>query len=217
MKLQVVVMLVIAYVCSASISVFGQLPLTVYSGETLQAGSSNGYTPVLPFIVNTSSGSTAFEGEYEIVLGPDCSLYPLCSPGTANTFQTLGFDLVDNKTYFVARLVPPKAFAELKKQLDGSFCETISNALLFKYTEKYTEGNLSYQIYDYQRNPMIAQPVVIPELILPKKVGDNFLTIDLKKITSMVGLTENASYYTLEVLNDKNEKFLLRFRYILSN
>lgn len=188
--------------CITQIRLLAQIPYQIKAGSSL--------TPYA-FVINASSGTTIFEAEYEIVLGPDCILYPTCSASN-NYFNTTGFD-VNTNNFFLARLVPPLAYAELKRQLDGSYCETLLKKLSFKYVEKYTEGSLNYQIYDYQRNEMITKPITNPALILTKKVGDNFFMIDLSLITSFVNTTEIGTYYTLEVLNEKNEKTVLRFRY----
>jgi hypothetical protein len=205
MKQLIIFFFFLSGLCYSSQNVYGQL--TIYNGVSLQAGSSTSGTPVLPSSVSPSTGSTSFEGEYQIVLGPDCQQYPTCSPGTVNTFLASGFD-AGGSNYFIARLVPPKAYAELKKQLDGSYCQTLDNKLNFRYIEKYMEGNLNYQIYDYQRNAMSPLPIVNSIV-----VGDNFVVVDLSAITTMVSATDATSYYTLEVTNKKNEKTVLRFRY----
>jgi hypothetical protein len=190
-------------------NMYGQL--TTYDGVSLQAGSSFG-SATLPFSVSPTTGSTAYEAQYQIVLGPDCLEYPACMTGntftgTTNTFQTSGFDnnsVNSGLNYFVARLVLPQVFNELKEKLDGDYFVSQQGKLYFKYIEKYTEGALDYQIYDYQRNQKVSSKV------LTKTIGTNFYSIDLVALGGFTG----GEYYSLEVLDGKGEKLMLRFKYI---
>jgi hypothetical protein len=108
---------------------------------------------------------------------------------------------------------PIVGYSELKKDLDGDYFNVLNNQLWFKYIEKYSDGGvLNYQIYDYARNKMVSAA----SLTSPK-VGANFYQLDLKTITSFNAkdfTKEENTYYILEVLNAKGEKFQLRFKYI---
>jgi hypothetical protein len=117
-------------------------------------------------------------------------------------------------TYFLAALVPPVSYAEMKEKLDGSFCGTNAGALYFKYEEKYNEGLLKYRIYDYQRNEKIPLASQTGTLALTKTLGTNFFTLNLALAGGFIGTSETDSYYILEVENEKGDKYYLRFKYL---
>jgi hypothetical protein len=95
------------------------------------------------------------------------------------------------------------SYAVLKKQLDGSCYITNDQVLFFKFKEEYTiqaNTKLSYTVYGRDRStPVTAlQPMYV-------NYGDNRFQLDASSLVS-------GNVYTLEVLNSKNEKWLLRFK-----
>ncbi len=108
------------------------------------------------------------------------------------------------------------SFAELKRKLDGGYHLFLSPYLSIKYTEEYNPTNpiLKFKIYDKNRNIVMSETSSIFSNNLPVKYGDNYCSIKLYgcnhcDITSLI----NNEFYLLEVINDKNEKWFLRFKY----
>lgn len=94
----------------------------------------------------------------------------------------------------------PKVYAQLKKELDGTYYQTYNNELLFTTDGDYSNANISYSIYNYNRTPQPGLTINSSTL----KNGDNRFQID---ITSLV-----SGFYILELKNQKQEKLLLRFK-----
>lgn len=98
----------------------------------------------------------------------------------------------------------------LKKKLDAGYYHLSPNGpLIFKFSEEYTKqsGTLTYKIYTDNRTLIsTCNPS------LNAKMGDNRFTLNL----SGCGLTTNT-IYIIEVYNEKNEKWLARFKYNIYN
>ncbi len=102
-----------------------------------------------------------------------------------------------------------KAYATVKRKLDGGFYETNNHSIYFRFDDEYNDQNhsLSYKVYNS------ANTNVAPTLISNTNnsalsyYGDNRFRLDL--YTSSGALS--SGYYILEVTNEKNEKFFLRF------
>jgi len=95
------------------------------------------------------------------------------------------------------------SYAVLKKQLDGGYYLTVNQILYFKFKEEYTiqpNSILNYIVYARDRSTPATstQPVYV-------NYGDNRFQLDASVLIS-------GNVYTLEVLNSKNEKWLLRFK-----
>jgi hypothetical protein len=98
-----------------------------------------------------------------------------------------------------------KSYGELKKALDAGYYQVNASdhMLYFNYKEEYKSGNLNFKIYDN------SHEVKNCPTVLTKQYGDNRFGIDLM---SCLGASL-AKYYLLEVINDKSEKLLLKFKY----
>lgn len=97
------------------------------------------------------------------------------------------------------------SYAILKKKLDAGYYQVKNRMLYFKYVEEYTSGTLNFNIYD-QSNSLQACSSMIA-----KKYGNNLFGIDLNNACAAQNLT--PGYYYLEVINEKSEKFLLKFKF----
>ncbi len=99
-----------------------------------------------------------------------------------------------------------KSYARLRKKLDGGHFLVQDGTLRFQYDEQYVDqdNDLTYYIYnDY--NELIT---AVSAVAVDPDYGDNRIDIDL----SCDGVGLNSGFYTLEVVNEKNEKLYLRFR-----
>lgn len=99
----------------------------------------------------------------------------------------------------------PISYASLRKSVDGGFYEVGSdNKVYFKYTGQYNTNALNYKIYNPDRSLVTGCSINTTT----KNYGDNRFIIDVSSC-----LTAAGKYYLLEVTNEKNELFYLRFKY----
>lgn len=99
---------------------------------------------------------------------------------------------------FVSVFVIPDPFMVLKREYDGGFYKINGNQIYFKYDGEYNAGSLTYTIYNNHTN----QVVVTGTPVLNKNYGDNRFNINATSLSS--------GYYRLEVVNEKNELFVLK-------
>lgn len=103
-----------------------------------------------------------------------------------------------------------KTYSMLSKTLDGGYFNTDGFELYFGFTEEYKDGDgaLSYRVIDLSDNSIVTllgNPNNSPAV----NYGDNHYRIDLYD-SSNAPLA--SGYYILEVTNEKNEKWYLRFK-----
>lgn len=97
---------------------------------------------------------------------------------------------------------PPQA--KLKKKLDAGYYVPKNGILGFMFTEEYNPltSSLNYRVYN-ELNPSTTTSLGNSNI----KYGDNRYSLDVSNLLSL-----SPSFYILEVINDKNEKWLLRFK-----
>lgn len=98
----------------------------------------------------------------------------------------------------------PQYYAVMKKKLDGGYYTAINGELQFRFDEEYkdSDNSLTYNIYTDMHSLVSSPPSQSVQY------GDNRYAIDLTSILSMT-----SGYYILEVVNEKDEKWYLRFKY----
>ncbi len=97
-------------------------------------------------------------------------------------------------------------YVELKKKLDGSIYVPQDDRIYFRYDERYKSTTLKCKIYSDNRREV--EPELANEQkggLNAKSSGYNSYELDLKPYHLKKG------YYTLEVLNEKNEVYKLKF------
>jgi hypothetical protein len=103
-------------------------------------------------------------------------------------------------------------YAVLNKKINGGYYTCPNKKLLFKYNEEYDDkdGLLTYNIYD-KYNKIIINNISNPLNVI---YGDNRYSIDISLSSILLsGVTmPYDEYYILEVINEKNEKWYLRFK-----
>jgi hypothetical protein len=162
------------------------------NGATLVASGASTYAWLPTTGLNVSSGAsviaTPSASQIYTVTGTDANG---CT-GTATSTVTVNAS---------------NSYAVLKRMLDGGYYQIQNSKLYFTLDGEYNNGNLKYKIYDYKRatRPSTAPPTQ------SLTYGDNRYFIDLTTIG--FSSTDNGSYFTLEVMNEKNEMFFLKFRY----
>ncbi len=107
-------------------------------------------------------------------------------------------------------------YAELKRKPDGGhyLADAQSGLFYFAYKGEYNTDTLRFNIYN-QQHQLIRSHLTHPgatynklTLSEDKTRGENRYQLDL----SCNGLKLNSGFYLLEVINEKEEKFYLRFR-----
>ncbi|MDO9000244.1 MAG: SprB repeat-containing protein [Bacteroidota bacterium] len=91
-------------------------------------------------------------------------------------------------------------YAVLKRELDGSYYNARNNNLYFTIDGEYNSMNLDYKVYDYKRTIMSGLSISSSTL----NNGDNRYLINVTSLPI-------GEFFVLEVINQKNEKRVLRF------
>lgn len=130
------------------------------------------------------------------------------STGKISTLGTTSISSGSSLAFTLANLIPVY-YATLRRTPDGGCYSLRKNKIYFKFLGEYASKNLSYKIYgdDHVRTLSIDCPS-FPSLL--SQYGDNRFHIDLSTCTS--GQLASGKKFTLEVENEKKEKFYLRFR-----
>lgn len=155
--------------------------------------SNSGVTPV-PFYIKVAGYDGSVWQNYQAA---NRTILPTNPPlNTITSASPIG-----NYQYFaIGEGTPFLAEAVLKKKLDGGYHTTTNDMLRFKFEEQYNDNNLTYNIYNDLNNIVLSQatnPLTV-------QYGYNRYALDVSSL--------NTGFYTLEVINDKKEKWLLRFK-----
>jgi hypothetical protein len=101
-----------------------------------------------------------------------------------------------------------RSYAMLKAQLDGGYYRAKNERLYFKYDGEYNSGSLNYKVYNSSHQVISNGCPFNP---IQKIYGDNRYILNFS-LSGCTGFSTNKMYI-LEVTNEKNEKFYLRFKY----
>jgi hypothetical protein len=102
--------------------------------------------------------------------------------------------------------VSDHVYIDLKTKLDGSIYTVQDDRIYFKYDERYQSKTLNAKIYSDAREEIKVQSKNEQSAqVSSKTMGYNSYELDLKPYKLKKG------YYTLEVLNEKHQKFMLKF------
>ena len=109
------------------------------------------------------------------------------------------------KDAIVSFRCPSLSYYELSKKLDANYALLQAGQLLFLYQEQYhdTDGNLEYNIYDATCTNVMSSGS-LPESVA---YGRNDYTLDIGGNSAF-----STGYYVLEVINEKEESWFLRFK-----
>lgn len=134
---------------------------------------------------------------------------------SGNIAASLATTFTTNIAYVtVAHQKTSVPYALLKKKLDGGYYQAINGRLFFRFDEEYNDADqkLRFNVYDDQHVLVTSdalQPVGLQPLVY---YGDNRYKMNtLHCQFSPSGALPNG-YYTLEVINEKNEHWYLRFK-----
>jgi len=156
-----------------------------------------------------SDGAGNIQVSYKNVFGLSLS-QQIAAPAGSGEYKVRAFTGNDANSFleraYMTFECPTRPYAELRKKLDGGYAIVEDGTLRFVYDEQYNDqdGKLNYFIYNEYNDEVI--PSVVTDLT--PVYGDNRMDLDL----SCSGIGINSGFYTLEVINEKNEKLYLRFR-----
>lgn len=96
-------------------------------------------------------------------------------------------------------------YYKVTKKLDGAYAKTSSGILKFLYNEEYKDSDnlLEYRVYDWKRQVVQSNSTSS----ITTSLGTNQLEINTNNSNFTIG-----SFYLLEIVNEKNEKWYLRFK-----
>lgn len=190
----------------------GPTKFIVQGGSTSIGGSPSAYGTSSnnpPFTYAWSPGGTF------VAPSTSSSPNPIVAPSVTTTYQlqvssqSSGCIAKSNMTV----IVESAPHAVLKRSLDAGYYKVVTNnSLYFKYDDEYgVTGNLTYRIYKQDHssaNPAYSCPNLTPVY------GDNRFSINLSN-ACVPGIAPSVppTFYVLEVLNEKNEKYYLKFLY----
>lgn len=99
-------------------------------------------------------------------------------------------------------------FASLSTRIDGGYYKLASNYIYFKIYGQYNTATLLFNIYD-KSHTIIASNSLNASVINSTsiKAGHNEYSINCNSSSIFP-----TGYYILEIINEKNEKFYLRFK-----
>jgi hypothetical protein len=118
-------------------------------------------------------------------------------------------------TFTLAHKRNSDPFAILHKKLDGGFHQVTNGKLLFRFEEEYNDVDqtLSFNIYDDLHRLVSSSTIIASLLQVPVQYGDNRYYLNLYDCDTYGATLSNAGYYTLEIINEKNEKWYLQYKH----
>lgn len=114
--------------------------------------------------------------------------------------------------------IPSNYCAVLKRELDGGYHIVNNGNLTFKYDEEYNDldSKLKFNIYTDQ-NVIAATNLTMPVAFQPAVLfGDNRITLNIASCSFTPSGNLGSGFFILEVINEKNEKWYLRFKHNIS-
>lgn len=108
---------------------------------------------------------------------------------------------------YISTICEANSYVELSKKIGGELYRIVNDKIYIKYREEYNEATFKFNIYD-DSNSLVAdnQSLTVNAF---DGYGDNRLEISLQG----AGVNFSLGYYILEIINKKNEKWYLRFKY----
>lgn len=115
----------------------------------------------------------------------------------------------------IGRKKTDNSYAVLQRKLDGGYYLVVNGKLIFKFDEEYndTDGKLNFNIYNQKHEKIIESSAIPAALQLPSAFGDNRYILNILDCSITGGGHIRSGVYTLEIINEKNEKWYLRFKH----
>lgn len=183
--------------------------LSMLPPPVVNAGPDNEVPPGGSIVIGgspTASGGNGAPYTYSwnpaATVSPSNVANPTATPAATTTYTVTVSDVSgctasDN----MVLTVPPPYYATPQKYPDAGYYTLINNKAYFSFYEEYAETvtGLTYSIYNDVHVPVSATLTPSVEVY-----GDNRFALDMSALA--------AGYYTLEISNEKNEKWYIRFK-----
>lgn len=98
----------------------------------------------------------------------------------------------------------PNVYALLQRNLDAKYYKTENNKLYFKYDADYASDTLRYRVYD-KTNTVVSS-------YLSNNISNSITTVSGDNRYYLNTSSLASGYYVLEIINEKKEKYYLRFK-----
>ena len=138
------------------------------------------------------------------------------SNGTGTVTAVAAPTYVSNSALLtISNQVSTQDYAVLHRKLDGGYYLVKNGALYFMYDEEYNDidDELSFTIYDDQRRT-VASSSGTYAISKTSDYGDNRYYINLFDCNTNVNGSLGSGTFILEVTNEKNETWFLRFKHV---
>ncbi len=138
-------------------------------------------------------------------VGPstNTSQNPVVNPPVSMVYTVTITDNADCSASFAVELLM-QPYAVLNKQPDGGYYKLADNKLLFVFDAQYASTNLVYNVTSKTNSVVASNAVNNISSSLVVNSGDNRYYLNAASLST--------GYYTLEIINEKKEKFYLRFK-----
>lgn len=145
--------------------------------------------------INDSSGVWKNLGKTPLVSSQE-------QTGRITSFATIG---TSEEYVLTIGLLTSNSYAVMQRNLDAGYYFLKKKMLFFCFNSEYKSGTLNYKIYNFNR------AVISNCGSLVKNYGDNRYILDIGSICN--GSFSVGEMYTLEVLDEKMERYFLKFVY----
>ncbi len=129
----------------------------------------------------------------------------------AALFKSIGNQIIISPIVFIIAFQTPQ-YTDLLRKPDAGYRMVQNGLLYFRYFEEYADkdNKLFYSIYDYRHNTVTSSALTTAK-VYPVVYGDNRYLFTMMDCDFTTGGSLGNGYYMLEVTNEKNEKWYLRF------
>lgn len=143
------------------------------------------------------------------------NLNPGVPTGSLRTAAVVGFS--GQATWNVAFAQRPVTvpYATLKKKLDAGYYQCSNGKLLFRFDDEYNDPNakLAYRIYNDQYGLMSSDQMISAGYVPDVYYGSNYYLLNILDCNVVPNGNALSGFFILEVINEKNEHWYLRFKH----
>jgi hypothetical protein len=138
--------------------------------------------------------------------------------GTVQSSLTIDFSVHALRPLALSKGLNTQPYAILKKKIDAGYFSVTNGKLMFKFDEEYNDpdSKLSFKIYNDSYQEVGSSSTVVTgyqPLVYP---GSNYYLLNVLNCNVMPAGVLPSGFYILEVVNDKNEHWYLRFKHTTS-
>ncbi|MBD3638023.1 MAG: DNRLRE domain-containing protein [Crocinitomicaceae bacterium] len=158
-----------------------------------------------PILINRLNGSPNY---FEVFIGTNPSPIATVNETATSDYEVycdmLRWKIYDTDVSFCTGLTTSDQCAHLDYELDGNYYVTNNGKFCFVYNEEYNDPNIEFNIYNQNGDIVATEANFLLQSLFH---GENRVVLDFTDNGICIG----PGFFILEVINDKNEKFYLRF------